>query len=337
MTQESRELALASSTSDRPLSTGTNSTTCGCIHFVNANLPEELQEDRRWSKQMLPALLMWAGSFADPWAIPDLELMTALRIITTSLVSDFDSHAVRPGTPTFVLATRRLGLWRSNFGSTAIALIAHFLASDPDDDARSAAAVRQTCNELIDGPLSFLYQDLDATNLAHAYRSHFILQLFAHAHLRPCIGCPDIPGLGTNAMKKYAVRGALSLCTAALERAIWLFQRGEVQVDDQMSTHGMRATAKTPLKLNKVSGKESSSALAFSEQNWGTSTRDYHASISKHNNAAMSEIVAMAHTLIIPSTETLDDGSSPGDLMDEFYFAVNTDLRQSICEILCTL
>ncbi|KAI6145387.1 hypothetical protein BKA82DRAFT_129923 [Pisolithus tinctorius] len=82
---------------------GTNSTTCGRICFINANLPEELQEDRRWSKQMLPALLMWAGSFADPWAIPDLELTTALRIITTSLVSDFDSHAVCPGTLTFML------------------------------------------------------------------------------------------------------------------------------------------------------------------------------------------------------------------------------------------
>ncbi|KAI6141328.1 hypothetical protein BKA82DRAFT_3941020, partial [Pisolithus tinctorius] len=84
-----------------------------------------------------------------------------------------------------------------------------------------------------------------------------------------------------------------------LEHAIRLFKRGEVQVDDQMSTHGMRATAKTPLKLNKVSRKESSSALAFSEQNWGTSTCDYHASISKRNNAAMSEIIAMAHTLVI--------------------------------------
>ncbi|KAI6010791.1 hypothetical protein F5J12DRAFT_718537, partial [Pisolithus orientalis] len=52
-----------------------------------------------------------------------------------------------------------------------------------------------------------------------------------------------------------------------LEHAIWLFQRGEVQVNDQMSTHGMRVMAKTPLKLNKVSGKESSSALAFSEWN----------------------------------------------------------------------
>ncbi|KAI6010790.1 hypothetical protein F5J12DRAFT_781777 [Pisolithus orientalis] len=78
MTQESRELALASSTSDWPLSIGTNSTTCRCIHFVNAKLPEELQEDRRWLKQMLPTLLMWARFFPDLWEIPDLELMTAL-------------------------------------------------------------------------------------------------------------------------------------------------------------------------------------------------------------------------------------------------------------------
>ncbi|KAI6145386.1 hypothetical protein BKA82DRAFT_3946624, partial [Pisolithus tinctorius] len=84
-----------------------------------------------------------------------------------------------------------------------------------------------------------------------------------------------------------------------LEHAIRLFQRGEVQVNDQMSTHGMRAMAKTPLKLNKASGKESLSALAFSEQNWGTSTCDYHTSISKHNNTVMSEIIAMAHTLVI--------------------------------------
>ncbi|KIO02036.1 hypothetical protein M404DRAFT_148755, partial [Pisolithus tinctorius Marx 270] len=64
--------------------------------------------------------------------------------------------------------------------------------------------------------LSFLYQDLDMTNLAYTYRSHFILQLFTHAHLQPCIGCPDIPGLGTNVMKKHAVRGALSLCAATV-------------------------------------------------------------------------------------------------------------------------
>ncbi|KAI5999821.1 hypothetical protein F5J12DRAFT_895067 [Pisolithus orientalis] len=140
--KESRELALASSTSDQPLLMGTNSMTCRCICFINANLPEELQEDRRWSKQMLPTLLMWARSFPDPWAIPDLELMTALQIIMTSLVLDFDSHAVCPGMLTFMLATWQLSLWHSNFGSTTITLIAHFLMLDLDDDAWSTTAVR---------------------------------------------------------------------------------------------------------------------------------------------------------------------------------------------------
>ncbi|KAI5991906.1 hypothetical protein EDD15DRAFT_2135288, partial [Pisolithus albus] len=65
-----------------------------------------------------------------------------------------------------------------------------------------------------------------------------------------------------------------------LERAIRLFQRGDLQVDDQLSARG-KATARTPLKLNKTSGKETSAALSFSEQNWGACTRQYFMSINK--------------------------------------------------------
>ncbi|KAI6009254.1 hypothetical protein BKA83DRAFT_4070689, partial [Pisolithus microcarpus] len=54
-----------------------------------------------------------------------------------------------------------------------------------------------------------------------------------------------------------------------LEHVICLFQRGELQVNDQISACS-KATVKTPLKLNKASGKESSTVLAFSEQNWGS-------------------------------------------------------------------
>ncbi|KAI6100816.1 hypothetical protein EDD16DRAFT_1448330, partial [Pisolithus croceorrhizus] len=169
-----------------------------------------------------------------------------------------------------IQATRRLSVWRSNFGSTALAVMAHFLASGSDD---TPDAVRETCKELLDG-LAFLFQDLDPTKPENAYRSQFLLQLLAHTHLRSCIGCPDVPKLDTDALKEYGIKGAISLCCAALERAIRLFQRGELHVDDQISTRG-KATAKTPLKLNKVSGKESSTALAFSEQNWGACTRQY--------------------------------------------------------------
>ncbi|KAI5994967.1 hypothetical protein EDC04DRAFT_2550237, partial [Pisolithus marmoratus] len=65
-----------------------------------------------------------------------------------------------------------------------------------------------------------------------------------------------------------------------LKHAICLFQRGKLHVDDQISTHG-KATTKTPLKLNKVSGKESLTVLAFSEQNWGACTQQYFMSVNK--------------------------------------------------------
>ncbi|KAL4080762.1 hypothetical protein J3A83DRAFT_4043524, partial [Scleroderma citrinum] len=55
-------------------------------------------------------------------------------------------------------ATQQLSVWQSNFGSTTITLMAHFLASD-SGDTRSLAAIQEMCLELLDG-FAFLYQDL---------------------------------------------------------------------------------------------------------------------------------------------------------------------------------
>ncbi|KAI6103792.1 hypothetical protein EDD16DRAFT_1445914, partial [Pisolithus croceorrhizus] len=65
-----------------------------------------------------------------------------------------------------------------------------------------------------------------------------------------------------------------------LKHVIHLFQRGKLHVDDQLSSHG-RATVRTPLKLNKPSGRETSTALSFSEQNWGVRTHQYFMSVNK--------------------------------------------------------
>ncbi|OAX35368.1 hypothetical protein K503DRAFT_657982, partial [Rhizopogon vinicolor AM-OR11-026] len=66
-----------------------------------------------------------------------------------------------------------------------------------------------------------------------------------------------------------------------LERALNLVADGEINVDEQNSARGGSKTCKTPLKLNKATGKESNSTMAFSELNWGTATRDYYLSIKK--------------------------------------------------------
>jgi hypothetical protein len=82
---------------------GTN-VTGGCMCYTNGNLPAELQIDRKWMKQILPALITWAGNQVDLWVIPDQSLMHALCIIITAIIPDFeDLTAIHPGTAIFSL------------------------------------------------------------------------------------------------------------------------------------------------------------------------------------------------------------------------------------------
>ncbi|KAI6017638.1 hypothetical protein PISMIDRAFT_18306 [Pisolithus microcarpus 441] len=163
-------------------STGTNSTGSGRIHYINGHLPHSLQEDRKWTKLVLPALVTWAGSLGDPWVIPDQDLMRALQIIVITVNPNFGNlSAICPRAPVFVLvviftfvlvaflthfigqATRRLSVWCSIFGSTALAIMAHFLTSDTDNAQPP--------------------DDLDPSKPENAYQSQFLLQLLAHTHL----------------------------------------------------------------------------------------------------------------------------------------------------------
>ncbi|KAI6126327.1 hypothetical protein EDD16DRAFT_1516790 [Pisolithus croceorrhizus] len=101
--------------------------------------------------------------------------------------------------------------------------------------------------------------------------------------IMPCVGCPDVPRLDTNALKEHGIKGAISLCCTT---------RGHLHVDDQISTCG-KATARTPLQFNKVSGME------------------FH--------AVLKEIITLANTLITPTMDStmLEDGSFPDDMVTD--------------------
>ncbi|KAI6103793.1 hypothetical protein EDD16DRAFT_1493378 [Pisolithus croceorrhizus] len=128
-----------------------------------------------------------------------------LVVIFTFVLVTFLTHS-------FGQATQHLSIWHSNFGS-----MAHFLASDSDDT--QAPDVQETCSELLAG-LAFLFQDLDPLKPENAYQSQFLLQLLAHMHLQPCIGCPDVLRLNTDSLKAHGVRGMLSLCCAAVSNPL---------------------------------------------------------------------------------------------------------------------
>ena len=200
--------------------------------YRNQDLPSALTVGGMWAKDIIPALLLWAGSLADPWTISDDELMRTLRIIILAIAPGFeDLNDIRPGTAIFntvllVLFTllfdscflgqayQRLCQWRSNFGSTAITLITHFLVSDKKIGVPSLGEIQGLCSELLED-FEFLYLDQDFRKPENIFRSPFVLFLLGHAHLRPCADSPDVPELKIEDLKKLGIKGALALtCTA---------------------------------------------------------------------------------------------------------------------------
>ena len=176
---------------------------------------------------------MWAGSLADPWTISDDELVRSLRIIILTIAPDFgDLNDIRPGMAIFNIvwlvlftllldscflgqACQRLCQWRSNFGSTAIAPIAHFLVSNPEIGVPSLAQAQELCSKLLED-FTFLYSDQNPRKPENIFQSYFVLYLIGHAHLRPCADSPDVPQLKIGDLKKFGVKGALALTCAAV-------------------------------------------------------------------------------------------------------------------------
>jgi hypothetical protein len=224
-------------------------------------------------------------------------------------------HKVQLKGPIMGVATQRLCMWRNNFGSTAIALVSNFLSSvnenidddeqadndsidvDTDSDAQEKIMVHMARTLLKD--YAFLFADPDTCQTSEIYRSIFMLQMIATVHLNTFIGFVDVPELNTSALPSMQMEGVIAACAVALERAFKLVADKE-----------KKGTAlKTPLRLNKATGKESSAQLAFSESNWGTFTRDYYLSLLRRGPNYTADTIIMAHPFVKDSSS---DGSIKG-------------------------
>jgi len=93
-----------------------------------------------------------------------------------------------------------------------------------------------------------------------------------------------------------------------------------VLVNDQISTHG-KVTTKTPLKVNK----ESSTALAFLDHNWGSCTRQYFLLVARRSPAALNKVITMSSALIAPTMDYMEDDSTAEDL------PMSANQHMSIC------
>ncbi|KIK40196.1 hypothetical protein CY34DRAFT_13858 [Suillus luteus UH-Slu-Lm8-n1] len=231
--------------------------------------------------------------------------------------ADGVKYNIQPRGPIMGVITQRLCTWRSNFGSTAIALIANFLASlreseedeDEDDEDKKENAdgrekfMTEMAASLLEG-YAFLFADPDTCKASEIYRSVFMLQMIATTHLNTVTGFIDVPELDTQALSSTRMECVIGACAVALERALKLVAQKEKKSTD----------LKTPLKINKTTGKETSTPLAFSELNWGQFTTDYHLSIVKRGPKYTTDTIAMARQFV---KDLGSDASMKGSLADD--------------------
>lgn len=154
----------------------------------------------------------------------------------------------------------------------------------------------------------FLYKDTEALDKATIYCSPFMLQLVGTAHLQATIGHAVIPELETSALTEKGIVGVVSICAAALERALTLISNGDINVEDVLVAvpAQRRLMMKTPKVLNKATGKETWTIHAFSVSNWGSQTLAFSRSVQVKGDEAIKTIASMAWKVLKKSKSGLE-------------------------------
>ncbi|KAF9237765.1 hypothetical protein BU15DRAFT_75757 [Melanogaster broomeanus] len=274
--------------------------------YRNTDLPPACQEHRRWSKVFLPTVLLWCGHQPDVWKLTDADIiLPALIEIFTVVYPDVRYKVTAEGS-VFRVVTQRVNEWRSNFGSTALAIMNDFFSRNKDIDTKElATSLLQKC--------TFVYGNLDQPVKSEAFQSPFILQLLATVHIHNTVGHANVPNLDTERIAMCGITGALAASTAAIERALICIRDGIFVIKDILAEASTQwslkhVKVKTPKSLNLATGKESRTEHAFSSANWQASTLSYVRSISARDDNDLQPIVSMAQAVLKKQNPDSTDG-----------------------------
>lgn len=195
--------------------------------YRNSDLPPQCQ-DQRWPKHFLSTLYLWAGSQNDLWQFADTSLVEALQCIFDVVYPDLQYKVTAQGSVFGVVrlaiffvallpthcdlnkATQRLAEWRSNFGSTGLAIMIDFFARNEDTHPKDLS-------EALMEEFVFLFEDLDYSDTMKAFRSPFMIQLFATAHLHSIVGHAHVTAIKTDVLAAGSgMAGVLALCATSV-------------------------------------------------------------------------------------------------------------------------
>ncbi|KAG2073169.1 hypothetical protein BDR04DRAFT_1116517 [Suillus decipiens] len=237
--------------------------------WQNTDLPPIMLEDGAWHRSFIPTVFLWA----------------ALQAIFDIAFPEIN-HNVQPKGPIMGLVNQCLCSWHSNFRSTAIALITNFLVASKDNDICDEDNEDDYEQELAASLLenwAFLYEDPENCDPDKIYQSVFMLEMIGSAHINATAGSLNVPVLDTDALQLNGMQAVIAASAAALECAFNVAAKLKNFADNfstgTSSMKGSIRAQKTPLKGNKSTGKDSTTASAFSEANCGLATSEYYESL----------------------------------------------------------
>lgn len=115
---------------------------------------------------------------------------------------------------------QRLCSWRSNFRSTAIALVTNFLAAskadEDDEDEDDTSDFEQVLATNLLEDYAFLYEDPETRDPDQIYRSIFMLEMIEAAHINAIAGFLDVPALNTHGLHLNGMQAVIAACAAAV-------------------------------------------------------------------------------------------------------------------------
>ncbi|KAN0082911.1 hypothetical protein V8E55_008706 [Tylopilus felleus] len=261
--------------------------------------------DKKWSKVVLPCILLWYGDQANVWSIKEADLedviVNVVCYVYPSLVGD-ESNLVQMqhGGCIYDLAVQRLSRWQHVIGNAA----GHLVLKHLNEEAPIQGLTKEQLASHLLEDRRFAYKGFDIESMA--FQSSLLLLLLGSTHLHDTAGWVEVPEMDLLAKCDHGIKGVLALCTAALERALTLVQEGRLDtVVDEEAQAAAVAGQEQPLSLNQATGKLSTKGSAFSHQNWGGHTTSYYKSIATRDADALGDIVAKA--LIHLATHRDDD------------------------------
>lgn len=258
--------------------------------YRTVDLPAAMQADQRWTKKYLPTILLWAGSYKDIWVIPDDVLLHHAQLIFDAVYKDLNIVLVHNGV-VHSLTARRISEWRSNFGSTAIAIIMDFMTRNSD------CAPSDLATSLVHDWI-FVYEDPDSPSPLTAYRSPFILQLLGRAHFNVIKGYVKVPAFDMHDLVTSGMPRVLALSTVAIEHALVLFKNKQLKVQDVLSSASRSKVAiKLPKIINKLTGKDTNVPFLFSATLWSKPTKGFIKSILNKPAGYVEATIEMARTV----------------------------------------